>query len=433
MYMSANGEPIYGSPYTNQNPYMSTSPGYNNGFMNPPEPPTLGGNGYNIGQPSTPGYHNINDPYGYGWNQGYSQQYQGNYGYSPYYQQQPYFTGQSIYANPGNYGWNQGYNPYNQFYQQPQYQDRIINVPGFSLSNNPMITDQDIKKVQQLYEDMCDEIDEKQDQNVYNSPYVYNNYYGYNPYGWGGWSTYQIQQKYDQQVREILNEAEQRRIDWNKRLLRMCHHYMNDDVTDEESDRSLDGYQIRIPGAKVQEDHLYDYLCTARPVNEYDNPYARHWMELEYEYNQLAPNTDNMNEFFRDLGKVRMYEEFINENSRRRNPNRFYDSTGYRELIRKSKKERDASNVNLNDDKNQTLVDLMSQPKGTVNKEQIEHSILNDMGISKYAHFENGSLTLNDPPDWVGKRPIVDEEMENVHIKDKDAFLKSIYQKDGGG
>ena len=457
MYINANGESMPDSSYMpNQNPYVNMSPGYNSGgFMNPPVPPTLNGDGgYNINQPSMPGYHDINDPYGYGWGQQnnynpYQQPqqqmynsgwYNPNYGYNPYYtpyqQQTPYFTGQSIYANPGYQnnvpGYGMYYNPY--MMQQQQMQDRIINVPGFRLSQNPLITQQDIDQVQKLYMEMNDEIDEAEEKGEFQTPYNYNGYYGYNSnYNWGGWNTYSIQQKYNSQVQEILDRAEQRRLDWEKRLLRTCHHYLNDGVTDEESDKSLDGYQIRIPGAQVQDDYLYDYLCTARPVQPYDNPWAQNFFELQYQYRMMVPDTDNMNEFFRDLNKVRIYEEFIDETSRRRDPNRVYDSASYRALIRKAKRSRDASGISLNGDKSQTLIDLMAQPKGTVSQEQIEHSILSDMGIDKLAHFENGTLTLNDPPDWVGKRPIVDEEMANVHVKDRDAFLKSIYTKDGGG
>lgn len=434
MYVSANGEPIYGSPNLNtQGQFINTGPGYNNGYMNQPVPPTLG-DGYGVnGQPSTPGFHNVNDPYGY--NGGGYNPYQQP---SPYFQpSQQYFTGQSIYANPQQrFVFNNNYTPYQQFV--PQQQDQIINVPGFRLSSNPLITDKDIMDVHNLFDDMMDEIDASQSNTTVNqNAYMYNSYYGYNPYSWNGWGTYGIRQKYNEKVQQIIDDAKERRLDWEKRLMRMCHHYMDDGVSDEESDKAFEGYTIRIPGVQIVEDREYEMLGMGVEIDMSNNPYAAHARELDYMYNQLAPNTDSMNEFFKDLSRVQMYDDFLEEFHRRRNPNRLYDSSGYRALIRKAKRRRDGNDItlnsNTNNDNNQNLNDLMSQPKGTVSKQQIETSILNDMGIGKYAHFENGSLTLNDPPDWVGRRPIVEEEMANVHLKDRDAFLKSIYQKDGGG
>lgn len=434
-------------------------------------PPVIGGYGQTSG-PAIPGYHNYAMPQQPQMNMGYGYQAQPVQGFMnaplPPSQLFPTLTGgsnmiynggpnQSIYANGNN-----GYNPYayngsNPYWRPQQTYDRVVTIPGVSTCSNPLITQEDIDRVHELYNQMLDEEDEAQDSNQFYNPYQYN-YYGF---GQNYWGMRNIEQKYDNQVRQILNEAQQRRIEWNKRLFRTAYNYLGEDYNEEELNKMCEGYQYTIPGTRIMADAQQDYLANSIELNPQDpswNPYAQHFLEMKQIYENLTPATDNMNDFFRDLGKVGMYYEYTEETSRRRNGRRLYNDNGYRQMIRKAIKAREASERGENNhDLAQRMVDQInnnidhnaSQEVQTAQTAAIvsqmmsgqpisppktgEYSgIFNDIG--KFGHFENGVLTLNDPPDWVGKRdgPIVENQMENEYEAQKDAFIRSIYAKNGG-
>ena len=422
--------------------FMNLGYGYNQQpqqFMNPPQmpvPPVIDAYG-NVSGPSEPGYHDIRFPQYQNQAYGFSQMPNPNY---------PYFTGNSIYSyqqpdpyqtDPYRYhGSIPALNPA----LRPQITDRVVNVPGIILAQNPLITQQDINKVHELYDQMVEEQDEYYDRTEEN-PYQYNyNYYGQNAY----WGAIGIQQKYDAQVQAILNEAARRRIDWSKRLSRIAHSYLGDGIGDEEINRMYDGYTYTIPGAKIEEDNMYDILLNATPINPGDpnlNVYARHSMEVNHIYESLVPPNCDMNTFFGKLHLIDMFYEYTAETSRRRNTQRLFDSTGYRALIRKSKKNRKfglSAEDRLVDQIKSTVDPNASTDKQMIQAASIAESMMLGKkvdpetesmpfgtmlkGMEKYGHFENGVFTI-EAPDWFSEP----NELENEYDAHRDAFIKSIY------
>ena len=449
MYVTNSGDYAQNNPYNQQ-------PQYGGWYQQPQQPmtavpPVIDGYG-NMSGPSTPGYHNISIPpqqnQFMNMGQGYNS-YQYDMFSQPSQYRNQFFTGGSIYANQNNDPYQyHGNNPLLQ-QQAQQTQDRTIHVPGCAMSTNPLVTVQDIERVKELYNLMLDEQDE-----IANTPEQYNPYQ-YNYYGGASsfWRMRDSVQKFDRQVQEILNKAQERRLDWSKKMSRIAHHFLDDGVTEEDIDRMYDGYTYTVPASTVQDDQMYSMFYMAHEsgmeVDPTNNPYYAHSLEVNYIYEQLCPPDSDMNTFFGRLKLVDMFYEYTAETSRRRNGQRMFNSNSYRSLIRKAIKDRKEmeagrslsadealfNKIKKNFDPNASYDEQLTQASAIVGSVMLGRDNPNTetpfgtmlQGIEKYGHFENGVFTLAEPP-WPESED--EGQMEAEYEKGRDKFIQSIYNKE---
>ena len=424
-------QPIYQQQHMNwqqpQQMYGQSQPMYQQQV-----PPTVGGN-IETG-PATPGYHNSNYP-------------QMNMGYN--YNNQPFMNtpGYSPFAN--NIG-NQGYNPYEYhgMYAQPQAHDQIVTIPGAASNMSPLVTQQDIDEVNQLHSQMMDEIEDAyENQNNYIKNMYQYNYYGQNQISW---TVAGIQSKYNQKVYEIIDRAKNRRKEFEKKLYINAARAKGHEVTEDELNDVFEDKQIIIPAKQVQSNARLMSLNNYHEIDTSDprsNPYLAHDIEVSTVFKKLTGENPNMNEFFRNVGNLVMYNNFLKGREQRRNYRKLYTAErSFKDLIKKRKTEQDqngAQEYNKMKDLINSRIDLSAdedtkrtQAAGLLadlvdareNGTQIG-SFMNRM--AKIGRFENGVFTLNEPPDFSATEENTNA-MESEYDQNRDAFITSIYASGGG-
>lgn len=441
-----------GSPYPyNQQPYYGQQMGYQQPYQ---------------------------QPY-YGQQMGYQQQQNYNQNISPsigllYQQQSQYNNGPQLNSmgqpmGIGNPAFNNTYwngqtwqntnSPFNSF----NYHDRVVHVPGYNPGGNSMLLPSDINE---QFEDMCVQmmLDEtkaeaerkSKTQGYFNNNYGgYYNYYGYAYAGNQGMDSSVIA-KYKQKVQEIREKAERRRLDFNKNLSALCHNYLQDGTTQEQIDSIYEGYTYKIPGAKLQEYDIQDYLGN---LKEYDPsiPYKIADAQATADFKYICPSGRNMNEFFEDLGLMKTVELLAEERHRRRDTTNYYAQDAYKARLIKYAQEHIGEPV-----REQVKTDYMSQfntdnpTKGSFirdffGKDEVERMANNGITID-----DNGTMNIT-TPDWILNKmrsnntnpepviklqspmqpqpvynntgPVVNNQLEAEFDKNRERFLQSIYDK----
>lgn len=435
-------QPMYQQQY--QQPMMYQQPMQQpNMYGQPtqaPVPPTVGGN-IETG-PSTPGFHNSNYPVmnmGYNYNQpSYNNPvFMNNPGYSPF-------------ANSGSSMANPNYDPYQYhgIYATPQAQDRIVTIPGRASNMPPLVTNEDIKEVNDLHRQMMDEIDEAhENQNNYTKPMYQYNYYGQNQ---TSWIIAGIQSKYNQKVYAIINKAKDRRKEFEKRIYLNAARAIGREPSQEEIDSIFEDRQVVIPAKDVAVDNKIVALEWAHEVDPSDpkqNPYLAHNIEVSSVFRKLVGENSNMNEFFKNVGYVVMFDQFQARQEARRNYRTLYHGqNSFKNLIKKRKNEREENGAQMYDkmkDLINSRIDLSadedtkrSQAAGLLGDlvEAKENggtlgSFMNDM--AKFGSFKNGVFTLNEPPDFSATKENTNS-METEYDQNRNAFISSIYASGGG-
>ena len=339
---------------TSQQPYFQQPQIFNN-----LQPQQQGWNGYGY---NNYGYNNQNmfgqymnmPSNNYGYNYGY-QGYQGapmNTPYMPGYAGNP--AGQMMMQNTSLTAPVGQYNPYT---QQAMYfassapsvpQDRVITVDGYTPSGSTYMLKADA-------EDVCDQMQvdmmfeqfaaaekrESRVQGYFNNNYgaytYYNNYYGMpyvNPYFDQG-----IYNSYMDKLRQMAEEAVERRSRFNKNLSRLCHNYLDDGVTDEQIDQLYDGYSYTIPGIKIQEYNRNDRLYNVVP---FDNSwmYQQHEAEVSAYYKAMSPSHD-MNGWLNDCGFIIMMDKLEEQYHKNKDGKRRYDVDTFHKYLMKYAVEHD--------------------------------------------------------------------------------------------
>jgi hypothetical protein len=399
----------------------------------------------------------------------YQNQQQYNYG-----QQQQYYNGPQLNAqgqpmgvgNPAfnNSYWNgQSWQPTNSPFNTFNYHDRVVHVPGYNPGGNSMLLPGDI---QEQFEDMCVQmmLDEtkaeaerrNRTQGYFNNNYGgYYNYYGFAYAGNNGLDS-SVVAKYKQKVSDIREKAEKRRLDFNKNLSALCHNYLQDGTTQEQIDSIYEGYTYTIPGAKLQEYDIQDYLGN---LKEYDPslPYKIADAQATADFKYVCPPGRNMNEFFEDLGLMKTVELLAEERHRRRDTTNYYAQDAYKARLVKYAQEHMGEPV-----REQVKTDYMSQfnmenpTKGSIirdffGKEEVDRMANNGITID-----DNGTMNIT-TPDWILNKmrsnntnpepviklqspmqpqpvynntgPVVNNQLESEFDKNRERFLQSIYDK----
>ena len=376
----------------------------------------------NLQTPNFQGY--VGNPNGYG---GYNQPYipQPNL-------QTPNFQGyvgnpamQMVQQNPalmggGGLGMGFGWNPY---YQQPQYQDKVVHVPGVQIGPELMFQEGFQEKVEKLQLEMMVEQEKAEaDRQKRFQGYFNNNYGAYNYYGMPYYTNsmdQSVYNKYSGIINDMRQQAIERKINFNKHLSRLAHSFLNDGVTDEQIDQNYAGYEYTVPAAHIEADAVQARLQRFKPVSN-QAMYVEHFNMVHNAMNKLVGNAKDMNDFLEKQGLVAIATMMDDDLDKRRDTTRLYQPDAYRRYLRKSIL-------------NKMGVEEIERELTPVPGENIPFGRYFPALNESSKILEDGTLSISIPEGFGmghGTRQIVmDNEMEQHFEENRRRFLESIYNQ----
>lgn len=311
---------------------------YNSGSRNFYQPNNMNMNQYNQQQQAI----GIGAPY---FNNGYNQYNNG-------------FNNQYTYTQYGNVAPNRPYNGF--FPQQSQMfsapvQQTTYHIPGFNPGGSEFMPTPDYKdQIEQLeleYWFARQEADVKAEMDMQQSVYGNNNYYGYNYYGMPYYNPYKynsVDNEFSQKINKIKDDARNTRLQFNINMLKAAHHYLGDDVSEEEIVQACTGKDVTVSSQSSfispQEYYQYTKFNNLVPFDNssyYRNARAKHQRELD----EIIPPDSNMEETFERLGILYAMYEMEEESHRRRDKSTSYSSADntYKYFVKRKAKERYAA------------------------------------------------------------------------------------------
>ncbi len=342
--------------------------------------------------------------------------FQNNYGQQMMMQQQqqyqqPQFSGFGMISSPitlGGQGYNSGLQSYNpgavpQYgqgygYSQPQQQcaDMTYIVDGYNPSASNMMFGSDI---QEKYNDIMNRMRQEQEEyqlRMQQNPH-FNSYNYYGSMNNGQISPY-IMEKYRKEEYKLEQEAVQRRIDFNKRLSRAAHAYLDDNISEEEIDSIYDRREVVVKGQDFVSSAAYNNLQTFTvDVAEMNRQiYIAHNNQVTEYHNSIVSKDANLLEYLDTAGELaalELQEEVVRQ---RRNKANIYNSgMQFRNNLIEQLRKRDGS-----------------VPQG-----------LFPTLTSNSAILEDGTLQLKYPDYLKAKK----DEGESSYNESKQKFINSIY------
>ena len=337
----------------------------------------------------------------------------GGYVGNPVFQTGPGYGGyQPPWYNNG-YGMNQQPLQFNNAYAgyyQPRIQDQTVHVPGLNFGSDVLLSPNAQELCDQMQIDMMIEQEEaiaKRNQRFqgYFNNNGYTNYYGM-PY----YSSYQditVTRKYTDKINQMRQEARQRRIDFNKRMSKMAHNYLGDNIDDDQIDMIYDGYDYIIPANTIAMQAECSKFSRMVPVSN-QHLYAKQYQDIENFY-KAATTTNDMQGFLQSLGVLHTCELMEEEMHNRRDCSQLYSSDSYKRYLRKNILERNGIQP--------------SNSQNTINP-NLFPTLSNTSKL-----LDDGTLSVTTPP-WISgslRRIQLNNEMEQHFEENRRAFLESIY------
>ena len=333
---------------------------------------------------------------------------------------------QMIQQNPNLMGGGGlGYQPnwWNPYAQQPQYQDKVVQVPGFNTGSDALFPADIEERVEKLQLDMMIEQEEadikrqKTFQGYFNNNYGAYNYYGM-PY-YANTMDQSIQNKYRQIVMDIRQEAVEKRKNLNKHLSKLAHNYIGDDITDEDIDMIYDGYSYTIPAARFEVDAKQEELRRFKPVSN-QQMYVQHYNEVQQATQKLIGTDLNMNEFLEAQGVLKVADMLAEDYAKRRDTTRYYQEDSYKRFLRRSIMERNG----IAPQTHPVLNPGENIPYGN------QFPTLNQASTL----LEDGTISISAPNHFglnnnTNRQIVLDNKMEEHFAENRRRFLESIYNQ----
>lgn len=284
-----------------------------------------------------------------------------------------------------------GLNNNQQYFQPTVYQDQTYTQQGYNpMGSTMMFASTDLDRFNQMMSSMAEEQAAYQDRisNMYNQ-YGYNYYGGFNT----GYNPY-ISSKYQKEQYAIQHEAMERQVEFNKRLSRIAHAYLGDDIDEEYLSDIYEDKLVTIPAADVQNRDLCNRLSTFT-VNygEYTKQQynaANNAISEEF-HNKIIGNTDSLSDYLATAGELYAQGMQYDVERERRDKSKSYDRNGFNRYLAQQVKQRDGLFPNLSNSGSQFL--------------------------------DDGTLVIK-PPEWITKAT---KESEESYARDRQKFIDSIY------
>lgn len=300
-----------------------------------------------------------------------------------------------------------------------QFEDKVVHVPGFNPGSDVLLPADAEEICSKLQMEMMLEQEEAiEKRNERFQGYFNNNYGGYNYYGMpylNTWQDQSVTMKYRRMIEDMRQEAADRRKSFNKKLSKLAHNYMGDDIKEEEIDQIYDGYTYTVPGSTLRRESECNRFANMVPVSNQGN-YVAHYNEVNKFYNSVVDQNANMQEFLHQQGVLQSYYNLEDEMHRRRDASQYYQGDSYKRFLRKAIRERNGQSGESNLQNNQT---------GNINGFPV---------LSNSAQMlEDGSLSIT-APSWLGggqSHIQFNNELEQHFEENRHRFLQSIYAQEG--
>ena len=329
------------------------------------------------------------------------------------------------------------YNPWTQqafHFQQPQpVQDKVVHVEGYNpFGSRGLLPDGIEAKCDQLQLDTMLEQEkvlaerEKRIQGYYVNNGYYNNYYNYygNPYM--NTMDQGVFNRYVDQVKEIANAAIQSRINFNKNLSRLVHKFIGDDITEEDIDRTYDGYTYTIPGTTVKSYETQDRLEKCIPVDN-SRYYQQQFNLVSQMYQSIMPETDNLNDYLHNCGYLIMEDNIEQHLHNLKDSSKMYMQDTFHMYLRRYAKDNEIKQ------RQDQVVEEVRNGNNTnlpTNRDEALRLVLGDAVAKEVASFrqkmESGFVPIG-PPDNNGTPVVMTDQLENEFEMRRGAFVNSIY------
>lgn len=334
------------------------------------------------------------------------------------------------------------FNPVGQnVFYNPTPQDRVVHVPGLNPTGSTGLLPSDIEeKCMSLQMEMNADMEAavaKRQQRTQG----YFNANGYNYYGMPFMNPYFDQGVYNQymeQVRQIADQAIQKRRALNKNLSKLVYGFLGYDYTDEQIDEQLDGYDYTIPGSIIQESYQQQRFANVRVIDT-AAAYRAADAQISAMYKALTPSagSGDMNEYLRDCGNLILFDKLEQQYHKNRNLSGNYDRGVYSNYLRQfaidhgmAKKEAEIRARQEQVMKQVENGDTSGLP--TTREEAIEFLFGADTlaGMRNFNAMVNGTgIMPAGPPNQLGTPVVVSGEKEAEYEMRRNAFINSIYEK----
>lgn len=364
-------------------------------FMNPPT-------GGQMMQPSIYPQQMMYQQPQYGWNYYSAPQIQYGFGMM---QPQPFGTlGYNPGSNPqyqmGNYNGQGFVNNGLGYTPSIQYRDQTYIEPGFSPFGSMMFSSEDASRL----DDIIDRQAQEQQEYRQKMGQMYNgmnyNYYGMFNYGYNSY----IAAKYQREEYQIIQEAKERQMEFNKMLSRKAHLYLGDEIDDDYIETVYNDRQITIPAVDVESRQKTQWMNTFtvdyRELSKAEYYAAQNMISEEY-HNKIISNNDNMTSFLDTAGELYAMGMQYDVERQKRDMGSLYDRDKFRSTFESSLLERQKNNGGT------LFPNLMA-----------DGQMLSD-----------GTLEIK-APSWLTR---ASKDSEESYQRNRQKFINSIYNQSRGG
>lgn len=278
---------------------------------------------------------------------------QPQYGWQYYNGQQPQQQNQSRVAFGPLGGYNQGNYPQYGNYNRQRYafgdigyttpnaicRDQTYIEPGFNPYGSMMFASTDADRLNDIIDRQAQEQDDYRARmgQMYNG--INYNYYGNFNYGYNSY----IAAKYQHEERMIIDEAKQRQLEFNKKLSRVAHTYLDDDIDDDYIDSIYDDREITVPGTDISNLQMIQRLNTFtvdyREVTKAQYYAANNAISEEYRKVISDDNCDSLTSFLDKAGELYALGMQYEVDRQMRDMSGLYERDNFMSVFRKSKTE----------------------------------------------------------------------------------------------
>lgn len=250
--------------------------------------------------------------------------------------------------NSGNYPqYNSGGNYNRQRYAnsafgtQFVYQDQTYIEPGFSPYGSMIFTSEDNERLNNIMEREAEEQKEYRNKmgQMYNG--MNYNYYGNFNYGYNSY----ISAKYQKEVYQIMEEAKERQVEFNKRLSRAAHTYLGDDIDDDYIDNIYDEREITVPATDIQNlqtiQRLSTFTVDYRELTKAQYYAINNQISEEY-HNKILndKNCDSLTSFLDNAGELYALGMQYDVDRQKRDVSGFYDRDAFKNTFQQNREKR---------------------------------------------------------------------------------------------
>lgn len=310
-------------------------------------------------------------------------------------------------ANPAfNYMNQMGMQPYQQQYQQQIPQgDITYDIPGLSFGNDylpPAGYEDIIEQLQFQYWQEILNAEAKQEvqslqqgvqYDIYGRPISNYNYYGY-PYQYNPYQYNSYIEKYRDKLKDIEEEARERRIKLNINLSRLVQGILGHDEYDDEAIQELyRGKTVTVPGITYTDVYEQQRWTDITPFNNADY-YQQKDAEISAKIRKYIKPDAGLVETFEGMNVAFGMFELEEEDHRRKSMVKdYYNSNSYKYLVKKAAMEKYANENGILLPTNNSLSDDYLTNRFAQLKQQALNSMPTLSAVSRLA--DDGTLHIN--------------------------------------